>query len=122
MVPLPGKFRLVFSHLVTCVLRHIRAALKRGGRLAIVEPKYDSSRGLERDKQVAQHDIAIEIVEEERRAAGFWLLVARRPCRAPRFAPPCNRREKSTVERDLVLRGIPLTECVGPFSSRLWPC
>ena len=80
------------------MLRHIRGALKRGGRLVIVEPMHDSSRGLERDKQVAQHDIAIEIVDEELRAAGFevverdaafikftavpggfWLLVARRP-------------------------------------------
>jgi SAM-dependent methyltransferase len=69
------------------MLHHIRAALK-----------HDSSRGLERDKQVAQHDIAIEIVDEELRKAGFevverdagfikftavpggfWLLVARRP-------------------------------------------
>jgi len=80
------------------MLRHIRAALKRGGRFVIVEPMHDSSRGLTREKQVAQHDIAIEIVDEELRAAGFevverdadfikftavpggfWLLVARRP-------------------------------------------
>jgi len=79
------------------MLRHIRAALKPGGRFVIVEPMHDSSRGLTREKQVAQHDIAIEIVDEELRAAGFevvqrdpdfikftavpggfWLLVARR--------------------------------------------
>jgi ubiquinone/menaquinone biosynthesis C-methylase UbiE len=80
------------------MLRHIRAALKRDGRFVVVEPTHDSSRGLTREKQVAQHDIAIEIVDEELRAAGFevverdaafikftavpggfWLLVARRP-------------------------------------------
>ena len=80
------------------MLRHIRAALKRDGRFVVVEPMHDSSRGLTREKQVAQHDIAIEIVDEELRAAGFevverdasfikfaavpggfWLLVARRP-------------------------------------------
>ena len=80
------------------MLRHVRAALKRDGRFVVVEPMHDSSRGLTRDKQVAQHDIAIEIVDEELRAAGFqvverdpsfikftavpggfWLLVVRRP-------------------------------------------
>jgi ubiquinone/menaquinone biosynthesis C-methylase UbiE len=79
------------------MLRHIRAALKRDGRFVVVEPMHDSSRGLTREKQVSQHDIAIEIVDEELRAAGFevverdasfikftgvpggfWLLVARR--------------------------------------------
>ena len=79
------------------MLRHVRAALKRDGRFVVVEPMHDSSRGLTREKQVAQHDIAIEIVDEELRAAGFqvverdaafikftgvpggfWLLVARR--------------------------------------------
>ena len=80
------------------MLRHIRASLKRDGRFVIVEPMHDSSLGLTREKQVAQHDIAIEIVDEELRAGGFevvqrdasfikftgvpggfWLLVARRP-------------------------------------------
>jgi SAM-dependent methyltransferase len=80
------------------MLRHVRAALKRDGRFVIVEPMHDSSLGLTREKQVAQHDIAIEIVDEELRAGGFevvqrdasfikftgvpggfWLLVARRP-------------------------------------------
>lgn len=80
------------------MLRHIRTVLKSGGRFVVVEPMHDSSRGLTREKQVAQHDIAIEIVDEELRAAGFeiverdaafikftgvpggfWLLVARRP-------------------------------------------
>jgi len=39
------------------MLRHIRAALKPRGRLVIVEPMHDSSRGLPREKQVEKHDI-----------------------------------------------------------------
>src|SRR5207237_4088575 len=36
------------------MLRHIRAALKPGGRLLVVEPLHDASRGLPRDQQVAK--------------------------------------------------------------------
>ena len=80
------------------MLRLIRAALKPGGRFVVVEPMHSSSQGLTREKQTAQHDIAIEIVDEELQAAGFevlerddgfikftgvpggfWLIVARRP-------------------------------------------
>jgi ubiquinone/menaquinone biosynthesis C-methylase UbiE len=53
------------------MLRHIRDALKPGGRFVIVEPMHDSSRGLPRDKQVANHDIEPGIVEDELRAVGF---------------------------------------------------
>src|SRR4051794_37089922 len=47
---------------------------QRDGRLVVVGPMHDSSRGLARDKHVAQHDIAIEIVDEELRAAGFEVV------------------------------------------------
>jgi hypothetical protein len=59
---------------------------------------HDSSRGLPREKQEANHDIEIGLVEDDLRAAGFeiqqrdvefvklrgvagsfWLLLARRP-------------------------------------------
>jgi len=79
------------------MLRHVRAALKPGGRFVVVEPMHDSSRGLPRDQQVAKHDIEPGIVEGELKAAGFdiverdddfirftvvpggfWLIVARR--------------------------------------------
>ena len=98
-----GRFDAVLIHNAyhemtehEAMLAHIRTALKPGGRLVIVEPMHDSSRGLPRDKQVAQHDIEADIVERELRAAGFdvverdnefvkftgvaggfWLIVAR---------------------------------------------
>jgi len=80
------------------MLRRIHSALKPGGRLVIVEPLHDTSRGLPREQQVANHDIERGIVESELRSAafeivehddefikftgvpgGFWLIVARRP-------------------------------------------
>ena len=80
------------------ILARIRESLRPGGRLLIVEPMHDSSRGLPREKQEANHDIEIGLVEDDLRAAGFeiqqrdiefvklkgdpggfWLLLARRP-------------------------------------------
>jgi predicted methyltransferase len=80
------------------MLARIRESLKPGGRLLIVEPMHESSRGLAREKQEANHDIEIGLVEDDLRAAGFeiqqrdvdfvkfkgvaggfWLLLARRP-------------------------------------------
>jgi ubiquinone/menaquinone biosynthesis C-methylase UbiE len=99
-----GRFDAVLIHNAyhemtehEAILSHIHAALKRGGRFVVVEPMHDSSRGLSREQQVAQHDIESDIVERELRAAefdvvernndfvkftgvagGFWLLAARR--------------------------------------------
>jgi ubiquinone/menaquinone biosynthesis C-methylase UbiE len=56
------------------MLRHIRAALKPGGRLLIVEPMHEASRGLPRDQQVAKHNIEAGIVEEELGVAGFDIV------------------------------------------------
>jgi ubiquinone/menaquinone biosynthesis C-methylase UbiE len=80
------------------MLDHIRAALKPGGRLVVVEPMHDSSRGFSRDQQVAHHDIEMDVVDHELQTAafqvierdkdfvkftgvagGFWVIVARRP-------------------------------------------
>jgi len=80
------------------MLRRIQSALKPGGRFVIVEPLHETSRGLPREQQVANHDIERTIVEGELRSAGFeiverddefikftgvpggfWLVVARRP-------------------------------------------
>jgi predicted methyltransferase len=80
------------------ILTRIRESLKPGGRLLLIEPMHESSRGLPREKQEANHDIEIGLVEADLRAAGFeiqqrdvdfvkfkgvagsfWLLLARRP-------------------------------------------
>ncbi len=56
------------------MLRHIRDALKPGGRFLLVEPLHDSSKGLPRDKQVANHDLEPDLGEAELKAAGFDIV------------------------------------------------
>lgn len=53
------------------ILRHIREALKEGGRLVIAEPIREKNRGLSRKEQTAVHQIAREFVEADLAAAGF---------------------------------------------------
>lgn len=53
------------------MLARIRESLRPGGRLLVVEPMHESSRGLPREKQEANHDIEIGLVEDDLRAAGF---------------------------------------------------
>jgi ubiquinone/menaquinone biosynthesis C-methylase UbiE len=78
------------------MLRHIKAALKPDGRLVIEESIDPDLIGASRQKQVDNHDLGIEYVREELRAAGFtiqeevnplmetgwgvyWMIVATRP-------------------------------------------
>jgi ubiquinone/menaquinone biosynthesis C-methylase UbiE len=78
------------------MLRHIRAALKPDGRLVVEESIGDDMVGASREAQVASHELGVDYVREELRAAGFtiqeevpslvetswgtyWLLVATRP-------------------------------------------
>jgi len=78
------------------MLRHIKAALKPDGRLVIEESIDRDLIGASRQKQVDNHDLGIEYVREELRAAGFtiqeevnplmetgwgvyWMIVATRP-------------------------------------------
>lgn len=56
------------------MLGHILRALKSGGRLVLNEPFHTSSSGLPRDQQVAKHDLAADIAEQELRDAGFKIL------------------------------------------------
>jgi SAM-dependent methyltransferase len=53
------------------MLAHIKAALKPGGRLVIVEPIGPSRRTATRVQQAGNHEIAIDFVREDARAAGF---------------------------------------------------
>lgn len=53
------------------MLGKIKAALKPGGRLVIVEPISPSRRNLARNEQTRNHEIAIDFVREDARIAGF---------------------------------------------------
>ena len=78
------------------MLRHIKAALKSDGRLVIQESINEDMIGKSRAEQVDNHDLGIEYVREELKAAGFtiekeanplmetnwgiyWMIVATRP-------------------------------------------
>lgn len=56
------------------MLTRIRAALKPGGRLVIVEPIGESTRTAGREAQTRQHQIAARFVQEEARVAGFKVV------------------------------------------------
>ena len=55
------------------MLRHIKAALKADGRLVIEESIDENMIGESREAQVENHDLGIEYVREELRAAGFTI-------------------------------------------------
>ena len=80
------------------MLKHIKAALKPGGRLVLVEPITESRRDATRKRQANHHEISIDYARADLEEAGFdiikaedpfvkrkdqndemWLLVARRP-------------------------------------------
>lgn len=53
------------------MLQHVRAALKPGGRLVIVEPIADQLLLDARERQTRDHEIAAHFVEDDARDAGF---------------------------------------------------
>ncbi len=53
------------------MLARIRAALREGGRLVVIEPYRREGRGDPRDEQVGRHEIAPQLVEEELRNGGL---------------------------------------------------
>lgn len=53
------------------MLRHLKAALKSNGRLVIEESVDSDMEGRSRAQQVEEHDIGLEYVREELKAAGF---------------------------------------------------
>jgi ubiquinone/menaquinone biosynthesis C-methylase UbiE len=56
------------------MLRHLRSALKPGGRLVIVEPLSEAFRRASRAEQTRRHEIAPGIVDQELREAGFRIV------------------------------------------------
>ncbi len=61
------------------VLGHIKAALKAGGLLVIIEPVSEERRGLPRDEQTARHEIDYKWVEAELIEAGFEIKYTQDP-------------------------------------------
>ena len=53
------------------ILAKLKAALKPGGRLVIVEPVSTSYRNSSRDEQTRRHEIAVDFVRQDARDAGF---------------------------------------------------
>jgi ubiquinone/menaquinone biosynthesis C-methylase UbiE len=102
------------------MLRQLRAALKPGGRLVIVEPLSDKYRSAQRDQQTKAHEIAARFVEQEAREAGFriqslqdpftlrgrvteWLIVAvpDRQAATESALPPATVDETAAASSDL---------------------
>jgi len=61
------------------MLARMRAALKRGGRLVIVEPIARSRRDSKREDQTRNHEIAADFVRDDARAAGFTEIALHDP-------------------------------------------
>jgi SAM-dependent methyltransferase len=61
------------------MLQGLRAALKPGGRLVIVEPTSDKRAKDTRDQQTKVHEIAAAFVEQEARDAGFAIRTLQDP-------------------------------------------
>jgi predicted methyltransferase len=58
----------------SAMLRHIRTALKPGGRLVLVEPIPRRSDDTTRQAQTKRHSIAITFVEDDLKQAGFEIV------------------------------------------------
>ncbi|MFQ5572049.1 MAG: class I SAM-dependent methyltransferase [Rhodothermales bacterium] len=61
------------------MLDHIKAALKPGGRLVLVEPISDRRRDASRKQQMSSHEIALHFARADLKEAGFEILEERDP-------------------------------------------
>lgn len=55
-------------------LQHIKAALKKGGRLLICEPIADARKELSRSEQEKKHELALRFAVEDLKKAGFTII------------------------------------------------
>jgi SAM-dependent methyltransferase len=70
------------------MLTNLRQALKPGGRLVIIEPISPSRRDVPRDVQIRNHEIGVDHVEQDARAAGFRVIRLEDPFIARRGQGP----------------------------------
>lgn len=56
------------------ILQHIKASLKKGGRLVICEPIADERRDLSRSEQERKHELALNYALKDLQEAGFKIL------------------------------------------------
>jgi|SRR5690349_16383955 len=56
------------------ILQHVKASLKKGGRLLICEPIADERRSLSRSEQEKKHEIALEFAVADLKEAGFTIV------------------------------------------------
>ena len=56
------------------VLQHIKASLKKGGRLVICEPIAEERRSLSRSEQERKHELALEFALADLKKAGFKII------------------------------------------------
>ena len=61
------------------MLKHIRAALRIGGRLIICEPIADSRKDLTRIEQERKHEISMKYVLDDLKKAGFKIVSSQDP-------------------------------------------
>ena len=61
------------------VLKHLKASLKNGGKLVIIEPIADERREWSRKNQTGRHEIAIRYVLKEVEEAGFKVIEQKDP-------------------------------------------
>jgi hypothetical protein len=53
------------------MLAHLRAALRQGGRLVVIEAISEKNRALPRERQINQHELSPDVLGRELAAAGF---------------------------------------------------
>lgn len=61
------------------MLRHVRAALKSGGRFVLMEGIWDRREGQSRDEQIKHHQLAPLLAKQEVQEAGFEVVELRDP-------------------------------------------